>query len=307
MFQIADRVFAFGDVDGLVRHHLDVLSVEDAVILFRDHVRDPGLAGVEIVPDLLHVESLSPLSHLRLAFPLLGQTVVGSSREDCPGGHVILHVISLQLDVVVRDLDIAPVVHLALPVREILSDRILRPGECRSGKGTLVQHEQRVSPGCRIRDPDGVSSSCKRVLKRRNRIRQTDSGIIGNLLERVRQRNGFSSLPKAPVPPQILSEHCQSRQRGQGRYEDNIICMLLELQLFYKFAKDKYTTYFGFTSQFSCRNHGLLTFRGRILRLGAGSVRRHQTVNCCHRPWARRQGRRLCQSERKNHGKDNRP
>ena len=65
MLKIADRVLAFGYVDGLVRHHLDVLPVKDAVILLRYHVRDPGLAGVEIVPDLFHVECLAALGHLR--------------------------------------------------------------------------------------------------------------------------------------------------------------------------------------------------------------------------------------------------
>lgn len=126
MLKIADRVLAFGYVDGLVRHHLDVLPVKDAVILLRYHVRDPGLAGVEIVPDLFHVECLAALGHLRLPLPLLGKAVVGASGIDGTGGHVIFHVVSLQFDVLVGDLDVSPVIHLALTVGKILPYGIFR-------------------------------------------------------------------------------------------------------------------------------------------------------------------------------------
>ena len=153
MFEIADSVFSFCDVDGLVRHHLDVLSMKNPVILLRDHVRDPGLAGVEIVPDLLHVESLPSLSHLRLSLPLLRQAVVGASREDSSGGHVIFHVVGLELDVIIGDLHIAPVVHLTLSVRKILPYGILGSRERRAGQGTLVQQGNGVRPESRIRHP----------------------------------------------------------------------------------------------------------------------------------------------------------
>lgn len=121
----------------------------------------------------------------------------------------------------------------------------------------------------------------------------------------VRRKLSHRGLFQTPVPPHILPEHCQSSQRGKSRHEDNIICMLLELQLFYKFAKDKYTTYFGFTSQFSCRTYGTVAFNGRIFRLCTKeSVGFDTFVNRGHRPRSRWQGLRLHKPERKDNGED---
>ncbi|CCX51895.1 unknown [Alistipes sp. CAG:514] len=139
MLKIADSVLSLGDVDGSVRHHLDVLSVKYAVILPGDHVGDPGLSRVEIVADLLHAESLLALRHLRLPLPLAGKAVVSTSGIDRPRGHVIFHVVCLQLDVLIGDFNLAPVVHLALAVGEILPDGILRSRESRPGERTLLQ------------------------------------------------------------------------------------------------------------------------------------------------------------------------
>jgi len=131
VFKVADGIFTFCDVDGFVRHHLDVLAVKYSVILLCDHIRDPGLAGVEVVADLLHVECLAALCHLRLAFPLLRQTVVGASGKDRSCRHVVFHVIRLELNILIGDLHVTPIVHFSLPIGEILAYRVLRARECR--------------------------------------------------------------------------------------------------------------------------------------------------------------------------------
>ena len=55
MVGIADRVFAMLYIDGPVIHHLDILSVENAVVLGSYHIVDEGLSGVEIIIQALHL------------------------------------------------------------------------------------------------------------------------------------------------------------------------------------------------------------------------------------------------------------
>ena len=116
MLQIAYGIFTLGYVDGLVRHHLDVPAMEYSFVLAGDHVGDPGLAGVEVVTDLFHVEGLAALGHYRLAFPCMVQGVIRAPCEYDTCRHVVFHVIGRQLQVLVRDLNVSPVVHLALAV-----------------------------------------------------------------------------------------------------------------------------------------------------------------------------------------------
>ena len=120
MLKVADSVFSMSDVDGFVREHLYVLSVKYSIILLCDHVGNPGLAGIEVVADLLHVEGLVTLGHYRLAFPFMGKGIIGATGEDCPGVHIVLHVVGLELYVLVGDFHIAPIEHLSLPVDEYL-------------------------------------------------------------------------------------------------------------------------------------------------------------------------------------------
>ena len=151
MFEFADRVLSFRDVDRAVRHHLDVLSVEDAVLLCCYHVRDPRLVRVEIVADLLHVEGFAALGHRRLSLPFSREGVESSPREDNSCQHVILHVVGREFHVVVGDCHITIIIHLPLAVGEILTDRILGSGECRKGNGALRQKVQRIRPRKGIR------------------------------------------------------------------------------------------------------------------------------------------------------------
>ena len=51
---IAYGISSLGDVDGTVRHHLDVLSMKDTVLFLGHHVLDPCLLSFEIVSYLLH-------------------------------------------------------------------------------------------------------------------------------------------------------------------------------------------------------------------------------------------------------------
>ena len=113
---VTDSVLSMGDVDGLVWEHLYVLAVEDSVILLGYHVGDPGLAGIEVVSDLLHVERLVTLGHHGLAFPCAGKGIIGTSGKDRPGVHVVFHVVGLEFDVLIGDFHITPVEHLTLAV-----------------------------------------------------------------------------------------------------------------------------------------------------------------------------------------------
>ncbi len=55
MFQVAHGVHAVPEVDGLVRHHFNLLALQETFRLLGDHVRDAGLLGVEIIVELLHL------------------------------------------------------------------------------------------------------------------------------------------------------------------------------------------------------------------------------------------------------------
>ena len=67
LFAVTDSITSMGDVDRMVRHHLDVLSVEDTVLFLSHHIGDPGLHRIKVVPDFLHLIRLVALGHDWLA------------------------------------------------------------------------------------------------------------------------------------------------------------------------------------------------------------------------------------------------
>ena len=139
MVVVADRVFAVGEVDGVVVHHLDVAPVQDALVVVRDHVLDPGLLGVEVVAHLLHVVGLVALGHDRPAVPFAGEAVIDAAGEHGPGVHVVLHVVGGQLHVLVLHRRGAVVVDEPVAVGEVADHGIRRIGEGRHLERALAQ------------------------------------------------------------------------------------------------------------------------------------------------------------------------
>ena len=152
---VADSVFAFCDIDGLVRHHLDVLSVQDAFLLLGHHVGDACLAGIEIVPDLLHFVGLAVIFHFRKAFYRSGRVF----RAPCEYGlglQVIFHIIGGKLHVAVRNGDIAVIVYHPFPVGKVFDDGVFGRRECRSFERTLPEKLHRIGPCYGISQRDGI-------------------------------------------------------------------------------------------------------------------------------------------------------
>ena len=147
MLQVADRIDAVPHVDGLVRHHLDLLALEEAFGLLGDHVGDAGLAGVEVVTELLHLVGGVALLHFGLAHPFSGCLVLAAAGEDGVRLHVILDVVRGKLHVLVGDRGAAVVIDLPFAARELRDDGVLGGGEGGTVQGTLFQHVQRVAPG----------------------------------------------------------------------------------------------------------------------------------------------------------------
>ena len=137
-FAVADSVASVGDVYGLVRKHLDVLSVENTVLLLGQHVRDSGFLGVEVVADLFHSVGLLSFLHHRLALNDSVLVFCTSGVKDA-GIEVIFHVVRGELHVSVCDGYITIVIYKSLAVAEIFYNGVLCCCECRSLKGTLPE------------------------------------------------------------------------------------------------------------------------------------------------------------------------
>ena len=138
MLAVADRVFSVGYVDRAVRHHLDVPSMKDTVLLLGYHVGYARLLGVEVVAYLLHCVGLSALLHLRLPDPCPGG-VPGSPGEDCSGLEVVLHVVGGELHVAVGHAHVTIIVYHPFTFGEVLYYGVPCRRECRCVKGTLAE------------------------------------------------------------------------------------------------------------------------------------------------------------------------
>ena len=96
MLAVADRIASLGHIDGIVRHHLDVLALDYALLFRRDHIRDPGLPRLEIVAELLHLVALSAVLHHRLSLDLPGSRVLRAPRVKGVVFQVIFHIVGRQ-------------------------------------------------------------------------------------------------------------------------------------------------------------------------------------------------------------------
>ena len=156
VFQVADGIHAILHVNGAVRHHLDFLSLQQSFRFLRNHVGNPGLLGIEIIPELLHLVGLSALGHLRLPFPLSGRRILDTPCKHGIGQHVEFHVVGRQFHVLIGDGRPSIVVNLALAVRKISDGGIFRFGESRTFQGTFPEHVQGILTGDGIRPVDGI-------------------------------------------------------------------------------------------------------------------------------------------------------
>ena len=157
MVGVADGVFAMGEVDGLVLHHLDVAPVQDAVLVVREHVLDAGLARIEVVAHLVHVVGRRALLHHGTADPFALQGVVHAAGEHDPVVHVVLHVVGRELHVLVFHAGLAVVVDQAPAVGEVADHRVRRVREGGTVQRTLAQQGHGVHPAQRIHHAEGIA------------------------------------------------------------------------------------------------------------------------------------------------------
>ena len=116
MLEVTDSILAFCNVDGSVRQHLDVLSVQQTVFLLGYHVGNPGLAGIEVVSHLFHGVLGAAFFHLRLAFDFPRQRVKCSLGIDGSSLHVIFHVVCGKFHVAVLHGHVPIVIYLSLAI-----------------------------------------------------------------------------------------------------------------------------------------------------------------------------------------------
>ena len=147
LLQVADRIDTFLQVDGLVRHHLDALSLQQALALLGDHIGDAGLAGIEVIPQFVHLVRLPVLRHFRQAFHLPGSGVLAAAGEDGVGLHIVDQIIGRELHILIGDGGTAVVVDFTLPVGEIRDDGVFGRRESGLLQGTLVQQVQGIPAG----------------------------------------------------------------------------------------------------------------------------------------------------------------
>jgi len=133
MFAVADSVFAVGYVYGLVRHHLDVPAVQYALLLLGYHIGYSGLAGIEVVPHLLHFVCLAVVLHFRKSGDCT-RTVLGASGIHGLRLQVVFHIVCGKFHVSVCHGHIAVIVDHSLSVREIFYYGVFRSRERRPFK-----------------------------------------------------------------------------------------------------------------------------------------------------------------------------
>ena len=151
MFQVADRILAFRDIDGPVRKHLDILAMKKSVLLLGNHIGNPGLLRIEIVPDLLHGVSRIAFFHHRLAFHLTAKRIESSAGIYGSCLHVVLHIVGRKLHIAVFHGHVTIIIQFSLTVCKYLYDRIFCSGKSRALKRTLLLQRRGVDLEQRIR------------------------------------------------------------------------------------------------------------------------------------------------------------
>ena len=188
IFQIADLVAAILDIDGLIGHHLDVLPVEKTFVLLGEHIGNPGLTRIEIVPEFLHFIRGAAFGHFRLSFPFSGKGVIRTAGKNRPRLHVILHVVRGQFHVSIGDGNIPIIENFALAVGEYFHDGILCRRKSRGFERTLLLQGGGVDLEQGIHPVQGVP-------KRFDRIRNDDA--VRMEFDRLGERRPGAALPPA--------------------------------------------------------------------------------------------------------------
>ena len=147
LLQVTNGVHAVAHVDGLVRFHLDFLTLQQTVRLLGDHIGDTGFLGVEVVIQLVHLVALPVLGHFRKAFHFSGGKVFPASGVYRIGFHVVFQVIRRQFHVLISDRGAAVIIDHAFAVAEIRDDGVLGGREGRTLQRTLAKQVHGVGPG----------------------------------------------------------------------------------------------------------------------------------------------------------------
>ena len=147
MLQVAHRVHAIPHIDGLVRHHLDFLALQDAFRLPGDHIGDASLLRIEIIAEFVHLVRLAAFRHFRQTFHLAGDEVFPPRGKDGVGFHIILDIIGRKLHILVGDRSTAIIVNHPLPITEVRYDGVFGRRKSRTFQGTFVQDIQGIPLG----------------------------------------------------------------------------------------------------------------------------------------------------------------
>ena len=145
MVQIADSIFALGDIDRLVSHHLQVLTMKDTLLLLGDHIFDSRLPRFEVIIYVVDIVRLSVHRHHRSG-QNVSEGVLQTRSKYGLFVDIIGHIVCLYPHISIIHLHTAVVIdHLVRP-REIFDGGVLRLREDRIFEHPLIFH-QRV--GCR--------------------------------------------------------------------------------------------------------------------------------------------------------------
>ena len=146
LFQVANGVDTVPQVDGLVRHHLDLLTLEQTFRLLGNHIGDAGFLGGKVVTELVHLVGLSSFGHLRKTHHFSGGKIFLAPGKNGVGQHVVFQIIGRELHILVGDRSAAVIVYHAPSVPEVRDNGILGRREGRAFQRTLVQHVQGIGP-----------------------------------------------------------------------------------------------------------------------------------------------------------------
>ena len=201
MLAVTDRVFSVSDIYGIVRHHLDVLAVEDSVLFLGHDIGNAGFARFEIVAQLLHSVCFPALGHCRLTGHI-AQAVGCTPRIDCLGFQIIFHIVCGELHISICHSDFAIVINHLLPFAEILNDRVFGRRKSRSFKGRFAQQFKGIRRGhlsCGIRNSvfvqgRGVAQGRKEAVGGADR----ESGVTSVHIQHLGSKSAFPVVRQFP-------------------------------------------------------------------------------------------------------------
>ena len=144
--QVANGVNAVPQVDGLVRHHLDLLTLQEAFRLLGDHVGDAGLLGGEVVAKLIHLICLASFGHFRQAHHFSRRRIRAARGIDGIGEHIVFQIIRRELHILVRYGGAAIIINQASSVPEIRNNGVFGCRKGRTLQRALLKEVQGICP-----------------------------------------------------------------------------------------------------------------------------------------------------------------